>query len=156
MTEIVKKQIELWIVIIVLIGTAFGGAYILSQKLIGQRVEGPSIRSINITTVIDGEGRIVTLATVPERIIVLTPGYAETLYAIGCGDKIVAVDDGTAQKGYPLEVRNKTTVGKAASPSLEKIIGLNPDLIIAYPYSRTALSSLESKVAIYYVGYEKS
>jgi len=107
-------------------------------------------------TVIDGEGRTVVLPHVPERIIVLTPGYVETLYAIGCGDKIVGVDNRTAEDGYPPEVHQKPTVGKAWNPSIEKIIELNPDLIIAYPYSRNAISSLEGKIPIYYVVYEKS
>ncbi|MDO9536812.1 MAG: ABC transporter substrate-binding protein [Thermoplasmata archaeon] len=152
MSKITKRQIGVWITIIVLVSTAFGGGYILA----GGSVDDGAAATIGSITVIDGEGRTVTLVAVPNRIIALTPGYAETLYAINCGDNIIAVDNTTAQKGYPLEVRNKTTVGKASSPSLESIVDLDPDLIIAYPYSRTALSSLESNTAVYYVAYEKS
>ncbi|MDD3292023.1 MAG: ABC transporter substrate-binding protein [Methanocellales archaeon] len=147
-----NKQVGAWIAIIVLIGAAFGSGYALANM----STEGGATATIGSITVIDGEGRTVTLTTTPNRIIVLTPGYAETLYAIGCGDNIIAVDNSTAQKGWPLEVRNKTTVGTASAPSLEKIIDLDPDLIIAYPYSRNALSSLESNVPIYYVAYETS
>ncbi len=150
MSEI-KKHVGIWLAIIILISAAFGGGYILAQMSENQTTtENPYL------TVIDGEGRTVVLPDVPERIIVLTPGYAETLYAIGCGDKIVGVDNGTAEKGYPPEVRQKPTVGKAWNPSLEKIIEMEPDLIIAYPYSRNAISSLEEEIPIYYVAYEKS
>jgi len=147
----IKKHIGIWLAVAVLIGAAFGGGYLIAQMSEEQTSTGNPY-----LTVIDGEGRIVALPDVPERIIVLTPGYAETLYAIGCGDKIVAVDNGTAEGGYPAEVHQKPTVGKAWNPSLEKIIEMDPDLVIAYPYSADAISSLEEKIPIYYVAYEKS
>jgi len=147
----VKKEIGIWAVVAALICVSFGGGYFFAS--VSEKQVTPKNPYL---TLIDGEERTVVLPEVPERIIVLTPGYAETLYAIGCGDKIVGVDNRTAENGYPPEVRQKPTVGKAWNPSIEKIVEMEPDLIIAYPYSRNALSSLEEEIPTYYVAYEKS
>jgi len=151
MLNVAKKQIRMGLVVTILIIAFTGG-----QALTDVSTNKSAVTMKDSIKVIDGIGRVVTLTKIPERIIVLTPGYAETLYAIGCGDRIVAVDNATAKRGYPPQVHNKTTIGRASSPSLERIIALDSDLIIAYPYSRGALLSLESKIPIYYVAYEKS
>jgi iron complex transport system substrate-binding protein len=50
------------------------------------------------------------------------------LFALGLGDKVVGVTDWC---DYPPEALNKTKVGGFATPSVEKIVALNPDLILA-------------------------
>jgi len=63
----------------------------------------------------------------PERIISLAPNVTETLYALGMGNRIVAV---SRQCDYPALVRTKRRVGDMATPSLEAIVSLAPDLVI--------------------------
>jgi iron complex transport system substrate-binding protein len=62
-----------------------------------------------------------------ERIIALSPAINETLYALGAGDQIVA---NTEYCNYPREAKNKPKVGGYFSPSLEKILSLNPTMVI--------------------------
>jgi iron complex transport system substrate-binding protein len=50
------------------------------------------------------------------------------LFALGLGDKVVGVTD---YCDYPPEALNKTKVGGYANPDIEKIVALNPDLILA-------------------------
>lgn len=62
-----------------------------------------------------------------ERIIALSPSINETLYALGAGDQVVA---NTEYCNYPPEAGNKPKVGGYFSPSLEKILSLNPTMVI--------------------------
>lgn len=66
----------------------------------------------------------------PQRIISLSPGVTEILFAIGAGDRIVGVTDFC---NYPEEAKSLTKVGGLLNPSYETIITLQPDLIIHQP-----------------------
>ncbi len=62
-----------------------------------------------------------------ERIVSFAPHITETLYALGVGDRVVAV---TTYCDYPPEVEELETVGDYMNPSLEKLTRLNPGAII--------------------------
>jgi iron complex transport system substrate-binding protein len=78
--------------------------------------------------VFDDLGRLVAINGTPQRIISLAPSNTEILFALGLGDKVVGVTD---YCDYPPEALNKTKVGGYANPDIEKIVALNPDLILA-------------------------
>lgn len=61
-----------------------------------------------------------------QRILSLAPSITETLYALGCGDRVVGV---TNYCDYPPEVKQKTRVGGYHDPSLERMVGLRADLV---------------------------
>ena len=61
------------------------------------------------------------------KIISLSPGITEIVYALGAGEKIVAVSDFCT---YPPEVKNKPLIGGSINPSFERILVSQPDLII--------------------------
>jgi len=63
----------------------------------------------------------------PERIVCGTPAIAEIVYALGCGDRVVGVSDHTA---YPPEARATTRIGGVINPSRERLLVLDPDLIL--------------------------
>jgi iron complex transport system substrate-binding protein len=84
--------------------------------------------SIDIDYVFDDLGRLVAINGTPQRIISLAPSNTEILFALGLGDKVVGVTD---YCDYPPEALNKTKVGEYANPDIEKIVALNPDLILA-------------------------
>lgn len=94
------------------------------------------------TTVVDDFGRNVTLSRIPERLISLAPSNTEILFALGLSSKVVGV---TKFCDYPPEVSemvkkgNITVIGGFADPSIERIVALNPDLVLA-------ASSLQEKV----------
>lgn len=62
----------------------------------------------------------------PRSIVSLSPTATETLFAVGAGDQVVAVD---SQSDYPTDAP-KTDLS-AYTPSLEAIVGYEPDLVIA-------------------------
>jgi iron complex transport system substrate-binding protein len=81
----------------------------------------------------DDSGSTVTLAAKPARIISLTPGATEILFALGAGDRVVGVSQ---VSDYPpaaakLAGDPKTAVAKFDSIDIEKVVGLAPDLIFA-------------------------
>jgi iron complex transport system substrate-binding protein len=78
--------------------------------------------------VTDEIGRKVNIKNVPQRIVSLAPGVTETLYAMNLGSKIVGV---TSYCNWPAEAKQKQQIGGFINPSIEKIISLQPDLIIA-------------------------
>ena len=136
------KRIGIWVVIVLLIGASFGGGYFLA----GKTKEGENT-GIGIT-IIDDVGRTVTIPKTPERIVSLASSATETLYALGAGDKLVGRDKYST---YPEEVKNVQEVGSGSSPNLEMIIGLQPDVLFAWPYSRNAIISLEDKMPVIYI-----
>ena len=76
----------------------------------------------------DANNRTVTLKRQPRRIVSLFPVNNETLFAIGAGEQIIAVDDFTA---FPNASAEKSKVGGANFKfNTEKIVGLDPDLVI--------------------------
>jgi len=136
------KRIGIWVVIVLLIGASFGGGYFLAGKTKEGENTGVGI------TIIDDVGRTVTIPKTPERIVSLASSATETLYALGAGDKLVGRDKYST---YPEEVKNVQEVGSGSSPNLEMIIGLQPDVLFAWPYSRNAIISLEDKMPVIYI-----
>ena len=78
-------------------------------------------------TVTDDFGRTVTLPEVPERIISLSPANTEILFAIGAGDRVVGV---TVYCNYPEEAAERETIGGVTTVSIEKVVSLEPDLVL--------------------------
>ena len=68
--------------------------------------------------------------TSPQRIVSLSPGITEILFAIGAGDRVVGVTDFC---NYPEKAKSLTKVGGLLNPSYETLITLKPDLIIHQP-----------------------
>lgn len=78
-------------------------------------------------TVIDDAGRSVTLDRPPKRIMALTPGHTEILFALGAEDRIVAVDQWS---DYPPAAKVKPRIA-SLNPNLEQVVRFNPDLILS-------------------------
>lgn len=76
----------------------------------------------------DEIGRSLNISGEPKRIVSLAPGITETLYELGLDSKIVGV---TSYCNWPWQARRKPRIGGFTNPSIEKIVSLNPDLIIA-------------------------
>ncbi len=64
-----------------------------------------------------------------QRIISLAPHITEMLYSAHAGDKIVGV---VSYSDYPKEALSKPIIGGYNAINLEKIIQLNPDLILGW------------------------
>lgn len=78
-------------------------------------------------TVTDMAGREVTLVAEPQRIVSLSPSNTEILYALGLGARVVGV---TEFCNYPPEVAQKPKVGGFSDVNTEKVVEVQPDLIL--------------------------
>src|SRR5215467_10287234 len=67
--------------------------------------------------------------TYPQRIVCLTEETTETLYRLGAGDRVVGVSGYTVR---PPEAREKPRVSAFLSAKFDKIVALEPDLILAF------------------------
>jgi iron complex transport system substrate-binding protein len=65
----------------------------------------------------------------PQRVVCLTAETVEIAYLVGAGDRVVGVP-GTAQR--PPESREKPRVGGFTTFRLDRILGLEPDLVLAF------------------------
>lgn len=78
-------------------------------------------------TVTDDRGKALTLAHAPRRVVSLAPSATEIVFALGAGDRLVAVDDFS---DFPDQAKTLPHVGGVrASP--DKIVSYSPDLILA-------------------------
>ena len=76
----------------------------------------------------DQLGNSVSIPRNPQRIISLVPSITEYLYALGLGDRVVAI---TKFCIYPDEwYVSKPRIGGTKTPDMDKIRALKPDLII--------------------------
>jgi len=73
-------------------------------------------------------GREVTLAGPPTRIVSLVPSVTESAFALGGEARIVGVSDFC---DWPPAARAKPRVGGMVNPSLETLVALKPDLVVA-------------------------
>lgn len=77
--------------------------------------------------VVDAHGRTVETGT-GKRIVTLGSDVTEIVYALGVGDRIVGVDRGSK---YPPDATSKPNVGYRRKLSVEGLMALDPDLILA-------------------------
>jgi iron complex transport system substrate-binding protein len=76
----------------------------------------------------DMHGRELSLPEPPRRIVSLVPSVTELVYALGGEDRLVGRTDFC---DYPPAVREKQSVGGMLAPSLETIVALKADLVVA-------------------------
>src|SRR5260370_3382460 len=67
--------------------------------------------------------------TFPQRIVCLSAEHVEICYALGAGDRVVGVP-GTAHR--PPQARDKPKVGGFTTFKADRILALEPDLILAF------------------------
>lgn len=78
--------------------------------------------------VVDETGRRLAVPARVERIVTLAPNLTEIVFALGLEEKLVGV---TSHCDFPAAARTKPQVGDVVNPSLEKILDLKPDLVLA-------------------------
>ena len=85
-----------------------------------------------VITVRDDAGDPVILHRPAQRVISLAPHATEMLFAVGAGTAVIAT---VARSDWPPEARALPQVGDANALDLERIVMLEPDLVIAWPYT---------------------
>lgn len=77
----------------------------------------------------DDSGALVTLPKPAQRIVTLAPSLTELVYASGAGARLVAV---SAYSDFPAAAKTLPRVADAAGVSLESLLAIKPDLVIAW------------------------
>ncbi len=99
----------------------------------------------------DSYGRKVTINKEPMRVISIAPNITETIFALGQGEKLVGRTDYCE---YPEAAKEIESIGSLQSPNIEKILSLNPDLVIASTHFKKdvleKLEELDLKVMVLY------
>ena len=93
--------------------------------LAGSAVSASSVTPSYPVTITVTNGKV-TIPKQPRRIVSLSASATESLFAIGAGGQVVAVDD---QSDYPKNAPKTTLSG--FTPNVEAIAGYKPDLVIA-------------------------
>jgi len=90
---------------------------------------------------VDDVGSTVLIAGPARRIVSVSPGATEILFALGAGDRVV----GTCKFcDYPAAAARCPRVGDYANPSLEAIVAARPDLVVTGGPQRELVLHLRS------------
>lgn len=102
-------------------------------------------------TVAGTDGDEIVLEAEPERIISVGPNITELIYSLGAEEKLVGR---TEYCDYPEAVLSVDTIGTLYTPDIEKILSLEPDLVIASTHfkeeSKTQLEEAGIPVLVLY------
>lgn len=93
---------------------------------------------VEVTTGHADSGETITIAERPDAIVSLTPTGTESLFAVGAGEQVIAVD---AQSDFPEEA--PTTELSGHTPNVEAILGHEPDLVVTASGDKDLIASLE-------------
>jgi iron complex transport system substrate-binding protein len=102
------------------------GALDLKRRQPGILTGMPFMANVSSRTFVDDTGRKVFFANAPRRIVSLAPNITEMLFALDSGGRVAGV---TSFCNFPPEVAVLPKVG-GATPSLERLITLRPDLVL--------------------------
>jgi len=85
-------------------------------------------------TVTDMTGRTITLDKPAEKVVTLTASSCEIVYALGCGDAVVARGE---YCDWPAEALNVPSVSSGSDTNIEQIIAMQPDLVLMATMDQT-------------------
>ena len=77
--------------------------------------------------------------TFPTRIVSVVPAVTEILFAIGAGPQVVGA---SSFARYPSEVNKLPRVGALLDPNVERVLSLEPDLVILYESQTDTMSQI--------------
>ena len=139
-----KNKYVIYIATIITIASIVSAAFIY----VNYSAQNATLKSQNSNiTLVDDEGYVTTLTSIPQRIVSLAPSCTQILYAIGVGDKVVGV---TTYDDYPynfsawVAAGNMTYDGGYGTPNMEAIASLHPDLILSDNINDASLPSMRA------------
>jgi iron complex transport system substrate-binding protein len=108
-----------------LLASAAALACALVASAAGRAAAAPAAAAQFPVTITTPAGKV-TVRQRPQRIVSLSPTATESLFAIGAGRQVIAVDD---QSDYPRNAPRTTLSGFI--PNAEAIVAYRPDLVVA-------------------------
>jgi iron complex transport system substrate-binding protein len=112
---------------------AHAGNSLLLGSTVGPQHAGKSANKPETKIVTDETGRRVSVPVNVQRIVSLAPNLTETVYALGLENKLAG---DTTYCDTPAAAKEKPHVGAPLNPSLEAIVALHPDLVLATAINR--------------------
>ncbi|MDC7124259.1 MAG: ABC transporter substrate-binding protein [Spirochaetales bacterium] len=94
---------------------------------------------------VGGQNECETQSTDNIRVVSLAPNITEIIFALGKGDTLVGRTD---YCNYPAETADIPSIGSIMEPNIEKIIELEPDLVIASTHAPEKAAELIEKAGI--------
>ncbi len=123
-----NKRLASILCVIIILAMALSGCTSPTTSPVASPTTGP--KPVSIT---DSTGKTLTLSSPATRIIVTNSDAAEVLIALGAKDNIVGVTNTVSNTPLMASILgNVTSVGVWDNPSIEDIIALKPDLVVAY------------------------
>lgn len=102
-------------------------------------------------TIQDTNGDEIVFDHEPTKVVSMGPNITEMLYAIGVGDRLVGRTD---YCDFPEEALSVESIGTLETPNVEKIVSLNPDVVIGSTHfsedTEKQLTDLGIKVVVLY------
>lgn len=115
-----------------LAGLAAGIAALIAASVVGAAPQRP------FPVTLKAANGFVTLETRPVRIVSLSPTATETLFAIGAGTQVVAVDN---QSNYPADAPMTKLSG--FRPNAEAVAAYQPDLVVTSSSANNLIPALD-------------
>lgn len=98
----------------------------------------------------DSLDREILIEEKPKKIISLAPAVTEILYALGLENEIIGVSSAC---DYPQEALAKEKIGRIDEPNIEKIVALEPDLVIAESVTKIEKIKRLNQLGIKIIGF---
>ena len=121
------KRVERWHRAAVAAAIAFGLPGATSMAAPMAQSGGVQVR--------DDSGAAIALFAPAKRIVSLAPHLTEQLFGVGAGAQVIGV---VAYSDHPDAARRLPQVGDSAQLDLERIVGLRPDLVVAWRSGNSA------------------
>jgi iron complex transport system substrate-binding protein len=90
---------------------------------------------------------VASIGAEARRLVSIIPATTEMLFAMGAGDRVVAVG---SYDRFPPEVDRLPRVGALLDPNVERILSLKPDLVVLYGTQTDLRAQLERAGVPYY------
>jgi len=91
--------------------------------------KAPAGKTVKIT---DSLGREVEVPENPQKVVVLNSDAGEAMVILGLERRVVGITDSIKKEGMLRQIIDKPSVGRAFAPNIEKILELQPDIVITY------------------------
>ncbi len=98
-----------------------------------------------VIEILDDSGQQLTLQAPPARVVSLVPSATEIVFAIGAGEHLAGM---TYHSTRISGASGKSMVGGFFSPSAERVLALDPDLVILSSFQAEVASNLRGRVPL--------
>ena len=142
-----KKPILVALIVTFVVAYLIAGCAIKNEAAQPVRTAATPVRTT--VTIVDDVGRKVEIPQPLERVVAINGSYGpEILLAFGVRDRIAGVADYAKERAELASLlKDVPAVGKSSSPNTEKVLQLNPEVLIAYesfyPYPESLTQALD-------------